>query len=371
MYSTTQTVPGTMKAMVYDKAGSNRMAWHSDMKVPSPGVNEVLVRVASASMNPVDYRLTDNRGYMHPTPKRIVGCDFAGTIVGLGREVRGFTIGDQVFGWGSGYANYATANVFEIAKVPPGFSADDMGIYGLVGTCAHQILRTHWLEKPNFNVRNMLVIGASGGVGSSVVQIARAYGGPELRIHAVTSMKNTDYVKQLGANEVVDYTVRDFDIARAFPIHSMDLIVDTVSGTPESSEYFHSGGKLLLKPHGKYVSLNSLSGLDWYRKSLTRFFGLNMQRAHYDLFITQRKKSDVDLQAVARLVQQRKYHLNIAQQIPLLETPIRRALHELRLRHIRGKVKIRPTEYGAAEHPPFESPTAGTREELAEGVSTT
>ena len=269
--------------MVYDKSGTNRMSWHSDHIVPSPGVNQVLVKVASASMNPIDYRIAESRGIFHRAPKRVVGADFAGTIVGLGREVRGFTIGDQVFGWGNGYANYAVANIFEIARVPEGYTAEDMGVYGLVGTCAHQILRKHWLEMPNFNIRNLLVIGASGGVGSSLIQIARAYGGPELRIHAITSLKNTDYVRQLSANEVVDYTVRDFDIARAFPVHSMDLIVDTVSGTPESSDYYHSGGKLLLKPHGKYVALNSLSSVDWFRKAI------HWQRSHYDLFITQQK----------------------------------------------------------------------------------
>ena len=342
--------------MVYDKAGTNKMSWHSDYFVPTPGANEVLVKVASASMNPADYRLTDNRGMFHPTPKRIVGTDFAGTVVGLGRNVRGFTIGDQVFGWGHGYANYTCANCFEIAQVPEGFRVEDLGIYGLVGTCAHQILRKHWLEKPNFNVRNLLVIGASGGVGSSLIQIARAYGGPELKIFAITSFKNSDYVKQLGANGVADYTVRDFDIARAFPVHSMDLIVDTVSGTPESSDYYHSGGKLLLKPHGRYVALNSLSTLDWARKLI------HWQRANYDLFITQQGKSDIDLQAVARLIQQRKYRLNIAQEVPLIETPIRRALHELRLRHIRGKVMIKPTEFSSHEQAPFESPTAARGE---------
>ena len=347
-----------MKAMVYDKSGPNRMLWHSDQVVPAPGRNEVLVKIASSSINVLDYRLTDHRGLFAMTPKRVVGNDFAGTIVGLGREVRGFAVGDEVFGWGAGFANYCTANVSEIARVPPNGKVEEMGIYGLVGTCAHQVLRKHWFDRPNFNVRSLLVIGASGGVGSSVVQIARAMGGPELRIFGIASNKNTEYVKQIGANEAVDYTVRDFDIARAFPVHSMDLIVDTVSGTPESSDYYHSGGQLLLKPHGRYVALNSLSGIDWARSGLTGGCGCDWQRTNYDLFVTRRKRSDVDLQAVARLVEQGKYKLNVAEEVPLLETPIRRALHNLRLRHIRGKVKIRPTEFGSQEQPPFQSPTA-------------
>lgn len=360
MYSTSQAVPDKMKAMVYDKSGPNRMAWQSDHPVPTPGRKEVLVKVASSSINVIDYRLTDHRGLLAVTPKRVVGCDFAGTVVALGREVRGFAVGDQVFGWGSGYANYCTANLNEIARVPAGHDVDEFGIYGLVGTCAHQVLRKHWFDRPNFNVRSLLVIGASGGVGSSVVQIARAMGGPEIRIFGVCSFKNSDYVREIGANEAVDYTVRDFDIARAFPVHSMDLIVDTVSGTPESTDYYHAGGALLLKPHGRYVALNSLSGLDWTRTALTAGCGCDWQKRNYDLFATSRKRSDVDLQAVARLAEQGNFKLNVAEEIPLLETPIRRALHNLRLRHIRGKVKIRPTEFGAQEQPPFQSPTAST-----------
>ena len=360
MFSTTQPIPGTMKAMVYDKSGANRMTWHSDMKVPSPGTNEVLIRVASSSMNPLDFRLADHKGLFMSTPKRVVGNDMAGTIVGLGRDVRGFAVGDQVFGWGSGYANYTTAKMHEIARIPENQNVEDMGIYGLVGTCAHQVLRRHWLDKPDFNVRNLLIIGASGGVGSSLVQLARAYGGPEVRINAITSLKNTDYVRHIGANEVVDYAVRDFDIARAFPIHSMDLIIDTVSGTPEGSDYYHTGGKLLLKPQGQYVALNSTSNLDILRKGLSKLCGLNFQRARFDLFITQQKFSNVDLQAIARLIQQKRYRLNVAHEIPLLETPIRRALNDLRRRHIRGKVKIKPAEYGTQEQQEFESPVGGT-----------
>jgi NADPH:quinone reductase-like Zn-dependent oxidoreductase len=361
MYSTTHNVPGTMKAMVYDITGPGHLAWRSDMPVPQPGVNEVLVRVASSSMNPLDFRLSERR----VLPKGVVGKDFAGTIVAIGREVRGFVVGDQVFGLGNGLANYTVANVFEIARVPPGFRVEDMGIYGLVGTCAHQLLRKHWLEKPNFNIRTLLVIGASGGVGSSVVQIARAYGGPELRIYAVSSSKSLEYVKQIGANEVADYTIRNFDIAREFPVHSVDLIVDTVSGTPEGTDYYHHGAQLLLKPRGNYIALNSLSSLDWMRTLMSSWLGCSFQRTHYDLFYTQQKKSDVDLQAVARLVQQRKYKLNVAQEVPLLETPIRRALHDLKLRHIRGKIKIKPTEYGGPEgqeRPAFESPTSEVRD---------
>ena len=357
MYTQTQSIPDTMKAMVYDRKGPNRMAWVSDYNVPSPGKNQVLVKIASSSINVLDYRIVDSASIFYPFPKKICGFDFAGTIVGIGRNVRHFTVGDKVFGWGSGYSNYTVADSNQIARVPDGIAAEEMGIYPLVGTCAHQILRKHWFDRPNFNVRNMLVIGAAGGVGSSLVQIARALGGPEVKIYGVASGKNVDYVKQIGANDCVDYTSRDFDVARAFPIHSMDLIVDTVSGTPESTDYYHSA-TLLLKPYGRYVLINSQNGLDWFRSIMTRGCGCNWQRSKFDLFVTRQKKSAQDLQAIARLIQQNKYHLNVADELPLLETPIRKALHNLRMRHIRGKIKIKPTEYGSTEQVPFHSPTA-------------
>ena len=361
MYSQSQVVPASMKAMVYDKKGPNRMSFQSDHKVPSPKQNEVLVKVAAASMNPVDFRIADREKMFRKYPSRVMGCDFSGTIIATGRYVRGFAVGDQVFGFGAGYSSFAVADVNEIARIPDdGSTVEQFGHYGLAGTCAHQLLRKHWLDRPNFNVRSLLVIGASGGVGSSVVQMARAYGGPELKIFGICSNKNCDYVKKIGANDAVDYTVRDFDIARAFPVHSMDLIIDAVSGSPESTDYFRSGGKLLLKPRGKYVVLNSMSRLDELRSKLSAGggCGCDLQRSNFDLFHTQKHHSDVDLQAIARLVQQKKFTLEVAQEVPLLETPVRKAMHDLRLRHIRGKIRVRPTEFGAEEHIPFQSPTA-------------
>jgi len=207
-------------------------------------------------------------------------------------------------------------------------------------------------------VRSLLVIGASGGVGSSLIQMARAYGGPELKIFAISSVKNCEFARTIGANECADYSQRDFDIARAFPVHSMDLIVDLVSGSPESTDYLHEDSKLLLKPRGKYVVVNSMSALDRFRANMTFACACDMQKSNFDLFFTMRSQADIDLQAVARLVQERKYSLEVTEEVPLLETPVRNALQDLRLRHVRGKIRIRPTEFGSEEHIPFQSPKA-------------
>jgi NADPH:quinone reductase-like Zn-dependent oxidoreductase len=202
----------------------------------------------------------------------------AGTIVAIGRDVRGFAVGDKVFGLAPGVANYTLAEINRITNVPQGANVQDYGIVGLAGTVANQILTKHWFDRPDYTVRNMLVIGASGGVGSSLVQIARAAGGPELTIYGVTSGKNMAYVKEIGASQAIDYTTPNFDLGRVLPIHSVDLIVDVVSGVAEGPTYVDRGMPLL-KQSGRYVALNSTSSFDWFRAYLTDKCGCNMRRS--------------------------------------------------------------------------------------------
>ena len=331
--------------MVYDAGGPNHMMWQSMAKVPHPGKNEVLIRVNSSSVNPIDYRIADSHSLFLSNRGKFVGQDVAGTIVAVGKNVIHIHNGDKVFGWGSGYAQYATCVSNQVARIPTGDTAippERFGVMPCAAVTAHQILRKHWLDRPNVQVKSILVIGASGGVGSSLVQIARALGGPEMRIYAICSNKNMDYCKQIGASESIDYTVRDFDLSRTIPIHSLDLIVDTVSGSPEGTDYFHSGGMFLLKQSGKYVVLNSKSTMDHFRATLSRFLGFNFQKARYDLHLTRKSRSDKDLEAIAQLVSQGKFDLHVAEEVPLTETNIRRAIHNVKQRHVRGKIMIRP-----------------------------
>lgn len=339
-----QTVPDLMRALVYDSGSPGKMAWQGSMKVPQPGKHQVLVKVDSASLNPADFRATESRTAFLAGKGHIVGRDMAGTIVAIGRDVRGFAVGDKVFGLAPGVANYTLAEINRITNVPQGANVQDYGIVGLAGTVANQILTKHWFDRPDYTVRNMLVIGASGGVGSSLVQIARAAGGPELTIYGVTSGKNMAYVKEIGASQAIDYTTPNFDLGRVLPIHSVDLIVDVVSGVAEGPTYVDRGMPLL-KQSGRYVALNSTSSFDWFRAYLTDKCGCNMQRSKYDLFISNQSRPGRDLQAIAGLIQQGEFRLAVSQELPLAETPIRRALHTLKQRHVRGKVKIVPEQY--------------------------
>lgn len=340
----TPIIPQTTKAMVYDSSGPGRMSWHSTHQVPKPGKNEVLIKVASSSVNPLDYRVTESHSMFMSRRNKIVGTDVAGTIVGVGRNVTNWSIGDKVFGFGAGYANFAVANQLQISRVPSDMDLSMFGVYPLVATTAYQTLKANWLEKPNYTVRSLLVIGASGGVGSCLLQMARHLGGPEVRIYALCASKDVDYCRDLGASESIDYTVNNFDLARSLPIHSLDLIIDVVSGTPESTNYVAQGGMLLLKASGAYVVLNSQSTMDWIRARLSKTFGVNLQRTQYNLFTVKQAKSTPDLDEIARMISHNKLKLSIADDVPLTETPIRRAIHIVKQRHVRGKIRIKPNE---------------------------
>ena len=341
----TQTVPETMRGMVYDSSGPGRMAWTNQMKVPIPGKNQVLVKVESASMNPADYQITQAHVPFFSHKGHIVGQDMAGTIVGIGKNVRTFAVGDKVFGLAPGYASYTVADVHRITRIPPGMELSEFGVYGLVGTVAHQLLCKHWFDKANYTVRSLLVVGASGGVGSAVIQIARALGGPEVMIYGVSSHKNLEYVKQIGANQAIDYTTPNFNLSSVLPAHSVDLIVDVVSGRAEIPDYVDQGMPLL-RQSGRYVALNSTRTMDWVRSKMTNSCGCNVQRARYDLFTVNRTLPHRDLEAVARHVALGKLRLHVSQELPLSETPLRRALHNMKQRHVRGKLKIRPEHFG-------------------------
>jgi len=335
--------------MVYDAGGPGHMMWQSMAKVPRPGKNEVLIRVCSSSVNPIDYRIADSHSLFMSNRGKVVGQDVAGTVVAVGKNVLHIHNGDKVYGWGSGYAQYATCSANQVYRIPihmlsesESVSLEKFGVMPCAAVTAHQILRKHWLDKPNIQVKSLLVIGGSGGVGSSLIQIARALGGPEMRIYSVCTTKDMDYCKEIGASESIDYTVRDFDLSKTIPIHSVDLIVDTVSGSPEGTDYVHTGGMFLLKQSGKYVVLNSKSTADHFRAALTRFLGINFQKSKYDLHLTKKAHSDKDLEAIAQLVHQGKFKLHVSEEVPLTETNIRRAIHTIKQRHSRGKIMIRP-----------------------------
>src|SRR5438309_1530838 len=207
--SATPTNP--MKAIVNCEYGVGNLQLR-DLEKPSHNDNEVLVRVRAASINPVDGHLIRGSWMMRPMsglrkPKNTrFGTDFAGTIEAIGKDVTNFKSGDEVFGAKNGaVADYICVKADRaIVTKPSNVTFEQAGSVGVAGVTALQGLR----DKGHIQAgQKVLVNGASGGVGTFAMQIAKAFGA---EVSGVCSTRNVDLVKSIGADHVIDYTKEDF-----------------------------------------------------------------------------------------------------------------------------------------------------------------
>jgi len=202
-----------MKAIVHHKYGSPDVLELRDIDKPEIGDDEVLVGVHAAGMDrgvwhvmtglPYPIRLA---GYGLRAPKTaVIGSDVAGVVEVAGKNVTRFQPGDEVFGIGKGsYAEYVCAREDKLAHKPANLTFEQAAVVAISGLTALQGLRDHGRVEPE---QKVLVIGASGGVGTYAVQIAKAFGA---QITGVCSTTKVDMVRSLGADHVIDYTRDDF-----------------------------------------------------------------------------------------------------------------------------------------------------------------
>jgi NADPH:quinone reductase-like Zn-dependent oxidoreductase len=202
-----------MKAIVHHKYGSPDVLELRDIDKPEIGDDEVLVGVHAAGMDrgvwhvmtglPYPIRLA---GYGLRAPKTaVIGSDVAGVVEAVGKNVTRFQPGDEVFGIGKGsYAEYVCAREDKLAHKPANLTFEQAAVVAISGLTALQGLRDHGRVEPE---QKVLVIGASGGVGTYAVQIAKAFGA---QITGVCSTTKVDMVRSLGADHVIDYTRDDF-----------------------------------------------------------------------------------------------------------------------------------------------------------------
>lgn len=234
------TPPATMRAARIHAAGGPEALRVEQVPVPAPRAGEVLVRIHFASINPVDWKLQQAGRLPFPaTP----GGDFAGEIVAVGEGVEGYACGDAVAGItdprgrGGSYAEYAAVAAADIVRKPAPFSMAEAAAYPTVAIAAWRFLVAAADVQPGERV---LVQGGAGGVGSMAVQIAKARGAYVL---ATASAGNHDYLREIGADETIDYrSVRFEDVAR-----DIDVVVDTVGGdtTTRSAAVLRDGGRLV------------------------------------------------------------------------------------------------------------------------------
>ncbi len=235
-----------MKAIVQERYGSAEVLEARDIEKPRVGDDEVLVRVHAASIHVGDWILmtgspfvmrmaTGLRKPKNPVP----GTDVAGTVEAVGKDVRRLRPGDDVFGWGAGaFAEYMAAPEDQFIPKPANLSFEQAAAVGVSATTALQLLRDNGEVRPG---QKVLINGASGGVGTFAVQIAKAFGA---EVTGVTSTKNVDLVRSIGADHVIDYTNEDFTKHEG----RYDLILDNVGN--------HSMARTrrALTPHGTLIS---------------------------------------------------------------------------------------------------------------------
>lgn len=205
-----------MKAFLAEKYGPPETLRLADVPKPTPGANEVLVRVMGISVNPADWRTLRAKpffaraafGLLRPK-KPILGGDVAGRIEAVGSAVTGFEPGDEIYAnllevGNGGFAEYVSVPVSVAAKKPETLSFEEAAAVPMAGITALQGLRHHGEIRLG---QKVLVNGASGGVGHFAVQLAKSSGA---EVTGVTSTKNIDLVRSLGADHVIDYTREDF-----------------------------------------------------------------------------------------------------------------------------------------------------------------
>lgn len=321
-----------MKAIVQDTYGSTDVLELRDIDKPEIADDEVLVRVRAAGVDrgvwhvmtglPYPIRLA---GYGLRAPKTpVAGMDLAGVVEAVGKDVTRFQPGDEVFGIGKGtYAEYARAPENKLAPKPASLTFEQAAAVAISGLTALQGLRDHGHVQPG---QKVLIIGASGGVGSYAVQLAKAFGA---EVAAVCSTTKVDLVRSLGADHVIDYTHDDF----ADGVHSYDLILDT-GGNASLSRL-----RRALTPKGTLVIVGAETGGRWLGGSDRQIRAMLLS-----LFVGQKlgtfinRENHEDMIVLAELIEAGKVTPAIDRTYSLSEAP--KAIRYVEEGHARGKVVI-------------------------------
>jgi len=246
----------SMKAIVYRCYGGPEVLKLEEIAKPTPADDRVLVKVHAASVNPLDWHLMQGKPYIVRSmagvgkPDSILmGADFAGTVETVGKNVTRFKPGDEVFGDRDGaFGDYVSVRENgAMALKPSNMSMEQAAAVPIAGLTALQALRDKGRVKAG---QKVLINGASGGVGTFAVQIAKTYGAD---VTGVCSTRNLEMVKSIGADHVIDYTKEDFTQGSA----RYDLIIDNV-GNHTLSEYRH-----VLTANGALVMVGGPSDDPW------------------------------------------------------------------------------------------------------------
>jgi NADPH:quinone reductase-like Zn-dependent oxidoreductase len=324
----------TMKAIVQDVYGSADVLELGEIDTPTIGDSEVLIRVRAAGVNVADWAIVSGLPYIarpmyglgKPT-NRVRGTDVAGVVEAVGATVTRFRPGDEVFGWsghlGGAFAEYAAVPEDALVSKPAKLTFEQAAAVPMAGTVALLALRDHGKVQAG---QKVLVNGASGGIGTFAVQIAKSLGAD---VTGVTSTKNVDLVRSIGADHVIDYTKVDFTRTG----QRYDFILDNVANRSLSDLRRALTPKGALVPNGggfnhRWVA----SGGRLIGAKLSFSFG--SQNA--PTFIASSKQQN--LVALRELIEAGKVIPVIDRTYPLREVP--EAIRYLAKGHARGKLVI-------------------------------
>ncbi|MBO3731367.1 NADP-dependent oxidoreductase [Glycomyces sp. NEAU-S30] len=235
-----------MRTVTQDELGGPEVLKVVEVERPEPGVGEILVRVQAAGTNPVDWKSRAFGGLQARKPPFTLGWDVSGTVEAVGFGVRLFAVGDEVYGmprfphFANGYSEYVTAPARHFAPKPAGLTHAEAAALPLAGLTAYQAL----VDIAGVQAgQRVLVHAAAGGVGHLAVQIAKAKGA---YVIATASAAKHDYLRGIGADEVIDYTAVDF----AAEVNDIDIVLDGVGDeyTARSALVVRDGGHLITLP---------------------------------------------------------------------------------------------------------------------------
>ncbi len=321
-----------MKAVVYARYGGPDVLELREIEPPTPGDDDVLIRVSASSVNPYDWHFMRGEPYLLRLMAGVsrpkipgLGADVAGTVDAIGQKVKEFSPGDRVFGTAKGaFAEYACAKVSSVARVPENVSFEQAASVPIAGLTALQALR----DKGHIRAgQSVLINGAAGGVGTFAVQIAKSF---SAEVTGVCSTRNLEMLRSVGADLVIDYTRVDFTKSE----QRYDIFLDLIGNHSllacrrvlrEKAIYVSAGGttdRWMIGPLMGMVALPVLS-LFGSRKLTGLFARMNSQ----------------DLKIIADLMAEGKVRPVIDRHYPLGE--VAEAIQYIEEGHARGKVVIR------------------------------
>jgi NADPH:quinone reductase-like Zn-dependent oxidoreductase len=312
-----------MKAVVIHAYGGPEVLRYEDAPTPEPADGDVLVRVHAAGINPVDWKIREGmrRDRLKHELPLILGWDVSGTVERLGAGVTSFRVGDEVFARpdierNGAYAEYIVIRALEVATKPRSIDHAHAAAVPLAAVTAWQAL----FEAPApftsaglAKGQTVLIHAAAGGVGSFAVQLAKWKGA---KVIATGSAHNEAFLRDLGADEIIDYTKRRFEDL----VHDVDVVFDTVGGDTQARSWG------VLKPGGVLVSITSRPSEDLAKQHGARAAYVFMQ------------PDARELTEIARLVDAGHVRPVVAEVLPLSDA---RKAHELsQAGHVRGKLVL-------------------------------